>query len=259
MRLVLVCLIIPAIIAGCTKHQFISLQTSALPEDRYGAFFHENDSLKITYKFWGHGGSVQVEILNKLEKPVFIDWSNSAIISNGRSLSMWKNQSRLNADADGFQIRWSEAFSSTSSQISGVISGDSKVSMAPPQSVVVAPQFSLRHSFFSLPDPSPANKVKQTSEGQPIRGLQYTYDRSTTPFTFRIYLAVKFSESSDPVYYDTEFWVQEILQTQLKPEEYYKKRQKQFYITEMTDGGKAGIILAGSAILVGYAALKVQE
>lgn len=259
MRLVLVCLIIPVIIAGCTKHQFISLQTGALPEDRYGAFFHESDSLKITYKFWGHGGSVQVEILNKLEKPVFIDWSNSAIISNGISLSMWKNQSYLNADANGFQIRWSEPFSSTHSQISGVISGDSRGSMVPPQSVVLAPKFSLRNTFFPLHDPLPANRVKQTNEGQPIRGFKYNFDRTTTPLSFRIYLAVKFTEAGDPVYYDTEFWVQEILQTQLKPDEYYKKRQKQFYITEMTDGGKAGFILAGSAILVGYAALKVQE
>ncbi|MBX2968832.1 MAG: hypothetical protein KF803_05650 [Cyclobacteriaceae bacterium] len=259
MRLAFVSLTILVILAGCTKHQFISIQTSALPEDRYGAFFHENDSLKITYKFWGHGGSVQVEILNKLEKPVFIDWSNSAIISNGRSLSMWKNQSRLDADSDGFQIRWSETFSSTSSQISGVISGDSRVSMAPPQSVVVAPKFSLRNTFFPLPDPLPVNRVKETNEGQPIRGFKYNFDRTTTPLSFRIYLAVRFTESGDPVYFDTEFWVQEILQTQLKPEEYYKKRQKQFYITEMTDGGKAGFILAGSAILVGYAALKVQE
>ncbi len=40
-------------------------------------FTYENDSIRVTYYFWGENGIVQIGINNKLDKPIYIDWKKS--------------------------------------------------------------------------------------------------------------------------------------------------------------------------------------
>lgn len=40
-------------------------------------FTYENDSIRITYYFWGENGIVQIGVNNKLDKPIYIDWKKS--------------------------------------------------------------------------------------------------------------------------------------------------------------------------------------
>lgn len=40
-------------------------------------FTYENDSIRVTYYFWGENGIVQIGINNKLDKPIYVDWKNS--------------------------------------------------------------------------------------------------------------------------------------------------------------------------------------
>lgn len=35
---------------------------------------YENDTVALTYSFWEQNGSLNIEILNKTEKPIFFDW-----------------------------------------------------------------------------------------------------------------------------------------------------------------------------------------
>jgi|GEM_PF-3117677 len=40
-------------------------------------YTYENDTIKITYYFWGNKGIVQIGINNKLDKPIYVDWKKS--------------------------------------------------------------------------------------------------------------------------------------------------------------------------------------
>jgi len=45
-------------------------------------FFFENDTLKITYYFWGNRGIMQISIFNKKDFPIYIDWNKSSMLNN---------------------------------------------------------------------------------------------------------------------------------------------------------------------------------
>lgn len=50
-------------------------------------FVFENDTLKVVYYFWGDRGILQIGITNKLDVPIFINWSKSFYKNNFDKLS----------------------------------------------------------------------------------------------------------------------------------------------------------------------------
>ena len=55
-------------------------------------FVYENDTVKISYSFWANHGLMAFSIYNKLDKPIYIDWKNSAFIYNSNKLNYWIDQ-----------------------------------------------------------------------------------------------------------------------------------------------------------------------
>jgi hypothetical protein len=45
-------------------------------------FFYENDTIKVTYYFWGNRGIMQISIFNKKDFPIYIDWNKSIMQVN---------------------------------------------------------------------------------------------------------------------------------------------------------------------------------
>lgn len=48
-------------------------------------FVYENDTVKVTYSFWGNGGVMSFVIFNKTDRPLYIDWSRSSMIVNSNN------------------------------------------------------------------------------------------------------------------------------------------------------------------------------
>ena len=61
---------------------FSSLKTT----DRYmekvenGDFLLENDSLWIAYCFKGENAPIRITVFNKMTKPLYVDWAQSALV-----------------------------------------------------------------------------------------------------------------------------------------------------------------------------------
>ncbi len=47
---------------------------------REGDFVQENDTVRISYRFWGENAPVTITIYNKLDEPLYVDWGRSALI-----------------------------------------------------------------------------------------------------------------------------------------------------------------------------------
>lgn len=65
--------------------QILDIASSLEKSDRQQYYF-ENDILKISYLFWGERGNMKVSILNKTDKPIYIDWSKSFYQNNMNKL-----------------------------------------------------------------------------------------------------------------------------------------------------------------------------
>jgi hypothetical protein len=51
-------------------------------------FTYENDTIRITYYFWGNKGIMQIGINNKTDKPLYLDWKKSTFTVGDQVLSL---------------------------------------------------------------------------------------------------------------------------------------------------------------------------
>src|SRR3990170_4099458 len=90
MKKITIIVVLFALLTSCAK-QFIQVfdigTTNTQLKD--GNYVFENDTLKITYSFWASKGIMSFSIYNKLNKPVYIDWENSSVVYNDKTLNYW--------------------------------------------------------------------------------------------------------------------------------------------------------------------------
>ena len=60
-------------------------------------YFFENDTLKITYYFWGNKGLMQISIFNKKDFPIYIDW-NKSVMQNNFDKLIYAYEANMTAD-----------------------------------------------------------------------------------------------------------------------------------------------------------------
>jgi hypothetical protein len=70
-----------------TRYQVYTMQ-SHLNKDHNREFAMEVDTLAIAYSFVAPSGSITIGIFNTSDAPMFINWRNSAVIVNGRSVPL---------------------------------------------------------------------------------------------------------------------------------------------------------------------------
>lgn len=82
LMLIFVCVLITS---SCTSTYFYSslnvMEEEVVKVDN-GDFLFENDSLWIAHCFKGEDAPIQITIFNKLDVPLYVDWSRSALILN---------------------------------------------------------------------------------------------------------------------------------------------------------------------------------
>ena len=65
------------------------------------SYEYENDTVKITYSFWGDKGNMSFTILNKLKVPIYIDWKKSFLIKNNQYNSYWLDEAITTGNTSG--------------------------------------------------------------------------------------------------------------------------------------------------------------
>ena len=101
---------------------------SELPQNEIGAFVFENDSLKITYGF-SSTGQLSLEIENRLDELIYVDWDKSAIVFKGMNISYSSNKAKLRATGGTYQV-----LGSSSINVNGEITKPSARSYIQPRS-----------------------------------------------------------------------------------------------------------------------------
>ncbi|MBX2895409.1 MAG: hypothetical protein KF763_08195 [Cyclobacteriaceae bacterium] len=235
--------------SGCYRYQYASL-SSDLNKGKSQQFVFETETMRIEYAFIGMNCPVQIKIVNKSISPLYVDWGKSALILDDRAFPYWKNEAVINAAIDGYEIAWSNLVSTSGGELIGSIYRNEKISFIPPNSSIVVEPFSVRHSLFSLPAATKQQKTKHTTG---VRIAKHVFPKEATPLQFRSYITYAFSEDfHEPKTIDNQFWVSEIIQTFVSPQELPSKSADQFYVSEFTGFAQFAIALIGLVLIVGY-------
>lgn len=210
---------------GCTPYQYATI-SSSINQSSEG-FVVENDTVKIAYAFDGENGPVKISIYNKLQTPLYVDWSKSALIINDNRTSYANKNSSLDAELNATQSRWMNSTTQTGT-IQGTIKSQEASGFIPPRAWAKESQLSLNPEFLKLP----AQPVKEMKRVKGVAVKSFSYSREQSPLAFRSFLTLSaHTDFSNPIHFDHEFWISEISQTQslprnflTQPDRFYSKK-----------------------------------
>jgi len=210
-----------------------------LEKDENSAFVTENDTVKILYSFIGQNCPVTIQVYNKLPKAIYIDWSKSAVILDGRKISYWVDKSELNASSSGHEYQWTKDFSSTHSEINGTIYRDERISFIPPQSFIRVTHINLTSNFFKLnKEDALIDEYWSTTTGS-IKLTNHIFDEATSPLSFRSYITLSTKDDfSSEINFDNQFWVESVAKSGYAPDVLINKPSNQFHLRKASVGGK---------------------
>ena len=121
--------------SGCLKYQYLTI-SSDIKQNKGNEFVIENDTLLLKYGFRGDGGPIHIYAYNKLDKPIYIDWTKSAIIRNDKSESYVTGQSIISGTVNGGSYRVGNNYSINSGSLNGTIRTDQEISFIPPKTFI---------------------------------------------------------------------------------------------------------------------------
>jgi hypothetical protein len=231
--------------SSCMTYQYATVESNLAKNDN-GEIIQENDSVQIRYKFSGEGCPVLVQIHNKLNTPLYINWERSSIVLDGRALNNKDNTLEFNGEIDGTletrqdpSITTYSTTSISSSSLSGKVQTPKKIGFIPPNSFVEdVLANSIRKDFFKIhAQNEKAGFDKNAFDDKPV---WKTYSKEQSPMKFRSYLTLSTdSEFKTSFVFDDEFWISQISGAMLNKMSSNKYRQDQFY--NKSGAGNAGI------------------
>jgi len=244
-------LVFVVFLSGCSVYQHVNLASNMPQNDKFN-FLIENDSVNIIYSFYGQNGPIHIELFNKLDKPLYIDWRKSALITNGQSNSFWKDEARISGSTTEYKIIPENSIVSSISNMEGTIVKNDKVTFIPPHSNISFDSYVLRSTFFNSPVQSSERVDIYTSEGK-INARKFSFSKEDSPLSFRIFLSISEDESfKNPVQFDNTFWVSNYFSTSVSPTALGIIPGNQFYIRKATGFSRtAGIVAIVGIITLG--------
>jgi hypothetical protein len=180
--------------------------------------YFENDSVKITYNFWGLHGNMAFSVFNKTDKPLYVNWKNSSFIVSGEKYDYWSEieNTQTNSVSTGYAMH-SHYASKTSAE--SVTTKPEKVTFIPPKSSSKKVSFYLMpQDYFTLSKNKKETEVPYSVKPNKKATVYVdSYTKNNTPVSFRNYIAISGSEDATVfVFVDNEFYVSAVREMSLK-------------------------------------------
>ena len=243
-KLVIIALVF---VVSCKSYvQLFDTQATNLKlEDK--TFVFENDSIKINYYFWANKGQMTFGILNKLDKPLYIDWKKSSYIDNSIKLDYWIDEEKKKSLQyygsyyyDGANYNPELATSKTVG-IGAATSSTVKVeriTFIPPKSKYYRSQFHiLPISYYKMDVKAKYDIIPSTIKPEEkVKVYKQFFDKETSPMVFRNFLTFSYTEDfKNEFYVDNEFFVNQVREMDASHFYYYKRdenKKSNYYIRD---------------------------
>lgn len=210
-------------LASCSTYHMSVVNSTDMTKDKStGQFVRENDSLKITYSFYGVHAPVSIRLFNKLDKPLYIDWQRSAMIINGQAESYAGKQITFQGNIDVESYRTGRLnFSAGNISAGATLPND--VTFVPPHAEISStpgeiPDFALDYVQHIDANKQLSSKL-QTIHGGAIRVKTASFTDQDTPLKFTSYLTLYAADgtSAKPVMLVDDFYISRYIKTTASP------------------------------------------
>lgn len=264
-------LILPALIcslfASCGTYQVMTVSSREIPQNKFGEFVVENDSLVLTYNFNGQNGPITMMIKNKLQQPLYIDWKRSALIINEQAISYAPGKIRIEGAFGASSYHWDlpsdpTPVTTTAGRLSATAQFPSDIEFLPSQTYVTKKLMGITNQGVSnLHDSMFSKKKVPLMHGESYETYETiklaNFTAETSPLVFKSYLTVMVGDTLPrPVVYQHNFYVSELLKMVNPPGKMDgNTRGDRFFVVP---GAVNDSMPAGYGIIGGRAVLKSQ-
>ena len=248
MRHLLIITLLGFLLTSCgTTFKYINVENSQLVRNENHEFIHESDSVKVTFNFTGHAIPLGLKIENKVQTPLYVDWSRSALIVDGKRHPFYKNEGVINLR--GRSIASTIDNEITHTDLKGSVVFNEALSFIPPYSFEQrTPMYLFRAIDFTLYN-STSGTIKYWNGTKKTHVSKF--DKTFPQPEFRVYLTLSFdSQFNTSFALDETFHVAEIMETRLSPEERTGTEKHQGYIS-MADPETTATLLGLGFITLG--------
>jgi len=271
--------LLSVLLASCSKYQVNMLSsTNAVKDEQTGVFNVENDSLKISYSFYGENAPVGIQVYNKSNKPIYIDWQSSALVIGDKTVSYASKNIPINGDISGSTDTYSygnrrnnSVFPQQSSYSSGNINAVAKlpenVTFIPPHARSNHVPVNIASGLIDIPDSlmhkQQSGLIEQYST-MPVNVKVASFTKETSPLKFKSYLTIYTLEGNQtkPVLYEQEFFVSKLINSNNNPRNLadYQVQRGDYFISSKKTGyakfmtGVAVVAVVGGIAVAGAAA-----
>jgi len=256
-KLTLIILIVSAM-SSCKSYMISTVSSNnASKDDTSGAFFVENDSVKISYSFTGENSPLTVAVFNKLNEPVYVNWEQSAVILDNKAYSFVEDKLAIEGTSSSTSLKYNrQSDTYTYGDFSGTVNLSKNAGFLPPKSQVSRTIYALSAiNTFKLDQSGFEKKVMNFNEGSGVIHVrQANYTASESPIQFRCFVTLHTIQDGrpKPFTFEQSFWVSNIVKSSADPSkitDYQFKPANVIVNAKSTGFAKAmtGVALVGAA------------
>lgn len=250
------------LLSSCQSYLMSTISSHNLhKDDMTGIQSLENDSLIISYNFSGENSPLQIEVYNKLNEPLFVNWEHSALIIADKAYSFVNNDLKLEATSSTIpDIINTPNNDYTSSTISGTIKVSTKEGFVPPKSKISRKIYILNSIPLPKVDKSafkPATFNFSDGTGS-VYAKEAVFTEQNSPLKFKSYLTFFTLQNNIPhtFNYQQDFFVSTVTKSATNPKrliEFSSGQANVIVKTKTTGYGKVmtGVAVVGALGIVG--------
>ena len=262
-------------LSSCSSYYYSVLESNDTIGEKNGNrdFVIENDSVFISYCFYGEDAPISITVYNKMDEPLFVDWQRSALIIDDVATSYYQEKAPIQGQTEssysGDAYRWNRNYSITDGYSSGSFAGEialpKGVSFIPPKSKVESTPLRLSNfPFDQIPKDQYTRQkfAKSNSSVVTVRVKKFTEE--DTPLAFRSYLSLYTADQDNGKRkystFESSFYVSQLIKTgNVSPASFDagKKQAGDFFYVHNVKGADAGLIVG--AVAIGAAGIVIES
>lgn len=215
-------------LSSCSSYYYSVLESNDTIGEKNGNrdFVIENDSVFISYCFYGEDAPISITVYNKMDEPLFVDWQRSALIIDDVATSYYQEKAPIQGQTEssysGDAYRWNRNYSITDGYSAGSFAGEialpKGVSFIPPKSKVESTPLRLSNfPFDQIPKDQYTRQkfAKSNSSVVTVRVKKFTEE--DTPLAFRSYLSLYTADQDNGKRkystFESSFYVSQLIKT----------------------------------------------
>ncbi len=259
--------------SSCTTYYYSTIETNQWKVNKLdnGDFTQENDTVAITYCFYGENLPIEITIYNKLDQPLFLDWQQSAIIVEDAVTSYYNKNILVKGEVNSNTYTYRDYlfphtnYSNTFGNFAGQASVPEGVAFIPPKSMINSTPVTLDNFTFDRIRNDVYSKGKFEgidSNVKNVKILKFKEDES--PLRFRSYLTLYTITPNGvrekQMTYEQSFYISTLMKSgSLRPKNVpaHQQQRGDFFYVRKEKGNSIAFITAG-VVAIGVAGVAIE-